>query len=173
MAVPWKPVSRTTLVVGALAAAAFIGHALSSRSGFLVLDYANVPIHEAGHIIFGLLGAKIGLWGGTLMQLLMPALFTVYFAKRREVAGTAFSAFWFGENLLNIARYVADARALSLPLIGGGEHDWNLILSDLGLLPYDLRIAEAVRFLGWVIMILAAAWFVRRGLRSRETSPIS
>jgi hypothetical protein len=107
------------------------------------------------------------------MQLLMPALFAIYFAKRRETAGTAFSAFWFGENLLNIARYVADARALSLPLIGGGEHDWNLILSDLGLLPYDLRIAEAVRFLGWVIMTLTAAWFVRRGLRSRETSPIS
>jgi|WetSurMetagenome_2_1015567.scaffolds.fasta_scaffold44422_2 hypothetical protein len=173
MAIFWKPVSKSVLVIGGIGALAFLSHALASQSGFLVLDYVNLPVHEAGHMIFGLFGEKLGIWGGTLMQILIPALFTVYFYQRRETPGTAFSAFWVGENLLNIARYIADARVQELPLVGGGEHDWNLILSDLRLLQHDLQIAEAVRFLGWIIMILAVAWFIRQGLRSRGTQNIS
>jgi hypothetical protein len=168
MPLPWKPVSKSALVIGGIGALAFFGHALTSRSGFLALDYVNLPVHEAGHLIFGLFGGTIGLWGGTLMQILMPALFAAYFFRRREIPGTAFSAFWTGESLLNIARYVADARAMDLPLVGGGEHDWNLILSGLRLLPYDTRIADALRLFGWTIMILAAAWFIREGLRGRS-----
>lgn len=173
MGVPWKPFSKSTLVVGTLGGILFFCHALTSKSGFLIPDYANLPIHEAGHLIFGLLGLKAGVWGGTVMQVLMPILFTLYFFQRRESPGTALCAFWTGENLLNIARYIADARALDLPLVGGGEHDWNFILSDLGMLSRDTQIAESVRFLGWIIMVLALAWFVRQGLRSREAKRIS
>lgn len=39
--------------------------------------------------------------------------------------GLAMAWVWLGENLLNIARYLGDARAQVLPLVGGGEHDWT------------------------------------------------
>ncbi|MBM3312475.1 MAG: hypothetical protein FJY80_13330 [Candidatus Aminicenantes bacterium] len=162
MAVDWKPVSRTAAFVGAGAAGLFWLHALTSESGFLLLDYANLAVHEAGHVIFSLFGLGLGVWGGTLLQLLMPLAFAVHFARRGETLGTAFGAFWAGENGLNIARYIADARAQALPLVGGGEHDWNFILGRLGLLEADTKIAAAVRVAGWAAMILAVVWVVLR-----------
>jgi len=162
MAVDWKPVSRTAAFVGAGAAGLFWLHALTSESGFLLLDYANLAVHEAGHVIFSLFGLGLGVWGGTLLQLLMPLAFANHFARRGETLGTAFGAFWAGENGLNIARYIADARAQALPLVGGGEHDWNFILGRLGLLEADTKIAAAVRVAGWAAMILAVVWVVLR-----------
>ncbi len=74
-----------------------------------------------------------------------------------------FGAFWLGENLLYAATYIADARAMQLPLVGGGEHDWNIILSKLHLLRSDTAIADVVRFLGWAIMIGAVVFlFLKR-----------
>lgn len=43
----------------------------------------------------------------------------VHFWYRRNVRGFAFGAFWFFENFLDIAHYMADARTLILLLIGG------------------------------------------------------
>lgn len=162
MTIDWKPVSKTALIIGVSAAALFFVHAATEKSGFLILDHVNLPIHEAGHPLFGLLGRTIGIWGGTLMELLVPLAFAVYFAGRGETSGTAFSAFWFGENFVYISAYIADARALQLPLVGGGEHDWNTILSDLHLLQQDTTIGGVVRFLGWAIMVGAVLWFISK-----------
>jgi hypothetical protein len=166
MAIEWKPVSKTALIVGLGAAVLFLIHAATEKSGFLILDHVNLPIHEAGHPIFGLLGETIGIWGGTIMELLVPLIFAVYFASRGETPGAAFSAFWFGENFVYIAVYIADARALALPLVGGGEHDWNTILSGMGLLQQDKTIADVVRLLGWAIMIGTVLWFFSKRDRS-------
>jgi len=57
---------------------------------------------------------------------------------------------------------------MALPLVGGGEHDWNIILMDLDMLKYDTTIAGIVRTFGWLIMISAVAWFVMIGLRQPE-----
>jgi len=168
MTIDWKPVSKTALIVGVGAAALFFLHAATEKSGFLVLDHVNLPIHEAGHPIFGLLGRTIGIWGGTIMELLVPLLFTVYFTVRGETPGTAFCAFWFGENFVYISAYIADARAMVLPLVGGGEHDWNTILSGMGLLQRNTMIGDIVRILGWAIMIGAVLWFVSK--RDRRTA---
>jgi hypothetical protein len=166
MTIDWKPVSKTALIIGVGAAALFFVHAATDKSGFLILDHVNLPIHEAGHPLFGLLGGKIGVWGGTLMELLVPLLFAFYFLRRGETSGTAFCSFWFGENFLYISAYIADARALALPLVGGGEHDWNLILSDLHLLQQDTMIGDIVRVLGWAIMVGSVAWFISKRDRS-------
>jgi hypothetical protein len=172
MTIEWKPVSKAGLAVGCAAAGLFLLHAATSRSGFLILDHVNLPIHEAGHPVFGLLGETLGIWGGTIMELLVPVLFALYFARRGETSGTAFTAFWFGENLLYISVYIADARALALPLVGGGEHDWNFILGKLGLLQQDRVIGSVVRLLGWLVMIGSILWFVskrdRRGTKKSQ-----
>lgn len=155
MSMTWKTVSKTTAGVGLAAATLFWIHALTARSGFLILDYVNLPVHEAGHLVFGLFGPGLGVWGGTLMQFIIPASFVVYFSLRGETTGAAFSVFWLGENGLYAGTYIADARALQLPLVGGGEHDWNIILSRLGLLGSDTAIGDVVRFLGWAVMLYA------------------
>jgi len=162
MSIDWKPVSKTALIIGVSAAALFFVHAATEKSGFLILDHVNLPIHEAGHPIFGLLGGTIGIWGGTIMELLVPLAFAVYFTMRGETPGTAFSVFWFGENFVYISAYIADARAMELPLVGGGEHDWNTILSDLHLLQQDTVIGDIVRFLGWAIMVGSVLWFISK-----------
>lgn len=167
----WKPVSKPALLAGATAAVAFLVYAAVHKGGFFLLDYVNLPLHEAGHLVFAPFGAAMGAWGGTLLQLIGPAAFFAYFALRRETAGTAFSAFWFGESLLYSSAYIRDARAMELPLVGGGEHDWNIILGKLGLLGSDRAIADVVAFFGWSAMVLAVLWFVQQGRKAPDENP--
>jgi hypothetical protein len=44
-----------------------------------LIDSVDLPIHEAGHPLFSIFGEFIGYAGGTLMQLLVPAVFLGYF----------------------------------------------------------------------------------------------
>lgn len=164
----WKPLSKTGLITALVIAVSFWIYALADDDGFLFLDYVNLPFHEFGHILFGIFGDTLGIWGGTIMQLLIPFGILISFCLRKETLGTAFSAFWFGENFLNISVYIADARKMELPLVGSGDHDWNIILSELGVLQYDTSIATVVKALGWLIMVSSVSWFIFISLRSRK-----
>ena len=104
--------------------------------------------------------------GGTLGELLVPLLIGFYFFWRRETSGLAFCAFWFFENFLYIGRYMADARTLSLPLVGSGDHDWEILFSQWNLLLYDQRIGGFTRQLGWLGMIVTVVWFTVFALRT-------
>ena len=75
---------------------------------------------------------------------------------------------WFFENWFNIARYMADARALELPLVGGGDNDWNTILTRWDLLQYDTRIAAALRLIAWIGIATTCAWVIWRAWRDRR-----
>lgn len=167
METSWKSVSKIGLFCGVLAAIVFWIHALTDKDHFLVLDYINLPFHEFGHIFFGVFARTIGIWGGTIAQLLMPSMVLVSFWTRRETSGAAFSIFWIGENLLNISVYIADASSRLLPLVGGGEHDWYIILSGMNMLQYDTIIAGIVKALGWTIMIAAIAWLVVKAMGNK------
>ena len=164
----WKPLSKTGLITTLVIAVSFWIYALADDDGFLFLDYVNLPFHEFGHILFRIFGDTLGIWGGTIMQLLIPFGILISFCLRKETLGTAFSAFWFGENFLNISVYIADAKKMELPLVGSGDHDWNIILSDLGMLQYDTSIATVVKALGWLIMVSSVAWFIFISLRFRK-----
>jgi len=80
--------------------------------------------------------------------------------------GFAVTGFWFFENFLNIARYMADAVAQVLPLVGGGEHDWTNIFSRWGVLSSDTTIAAFVAGVGWLGMIGVWGWLVWRWVAS-------
>ena len=60
-----------------------------------------------------------------------------------------------------------DARALELPLVGGGVHDWNTILTRGDLLQYDARIAALLRLAGWRGIAATCAWVAWRAWRDR------
>jgi hypothetical protein len=91
----------------------------------------------------------------------------LYFFPQRQTTGFVFCLFFFFENWLYTATYMADARAQELPLVTTGdpdfvEHDFHAIFSSLGVLKYDTQIAAAVRILGWCGMILVTGWFAIR-----------
>ena len=116
----------------------------------VIIDDANLLFHEAGHLIFGLLGPTMGLYGGTLGQLVFPIVTAIAFWRQGSWVSVSVALLWFFENLVNIARYVADARAQRLPLVGGGEHDWANILSSWGALQYDSTLATILVATAWL-----------------------
>lgn len=171
---PWKPVPLWARVGWLVAYAAFLLYAWREHGVNLFIDAVNMVTHEAGHPLFGYLGETLHLWGGTILQLLIPAALALSFVRMRQLPGTTFCAFLFFENFLGIAAYMADARALDLPLVsaegGDGEigHDWNMIFSQLNLLPYDTSIAAVVRVLGWLGMLAVPLWFAWRARQTQE-----
>lgn len=58
----------------------------------------------------------------------------------------------------SIARYMADARARELPLVGGGDHDWTNLLFHWNLLHQDTLLAGYVEIVGWLGIIGVLAW---------------
>jgi hypothetical protein len=125
----------------------------------------DLVFHEAGHVIFGLLGRFMGVLGGSLNQVLIPAVCTGYFLRHRQPAAAAVTLFWAGQSLVDVAIYVADGRDMALPLLAEGlVHDWNWILSELSLrnhAPVLGRIvfAAGVSVLAAAVALLAAdAW---------------
>jgi hypothetical protein len=174
---PWKPVSRLVLGSWLVFYVAFLGYAFSAHGGFLFIDMPNLIVHEGGHNLFGWFGPTLGLWGGTLLQWLVPFLLAEYFFTRRETTGFVFCLFFFFENWLYTATYMADARAMELPLVTTGDpefakHDFNAIFSSLGVLAYDTKIAAVVRTLGWCGMIAVVIWFARRKPSRVTSSPL-
>jgi hypothetical protein len=164
---PWSVPSVPAAGACTAGYALFLLHAIFDGDGFLLLDYVNLMFHEAGHVIF----AFLGLIGGTVAEMLVPAIVTGVFVRQRQWLGVVFGGFWIGEDLRYIARYVSDARAQQLPLVGSGDHDWNLLLGSWGLLERDTFIGGALAVLGWLLMIAAAAApLVLALVTSRKTS---
>ena len=121
---PWKPISRPALVAWLVFYVAFLAYAFSAHGGFLFIDAANLVVHEGGHNLFGWFGSTLGLWGGTLLQWLVPFLLAVYFFTQRQTTGFVFCLFFFFENWLYTATYMADARVQELPLVTTGDPDF-------------------------------------------------
>ena len=167
----WHPVGAPALVASIVGIAIVAVLANTGARWVFLLDSANLAFHEAGHPIFGLLfGERFAVYGGTLGQLVFPLVAAGGFWWRRETVSFALSFAWLFENFWNIARYMADARAQALPLVGSGEHDWTEIFWRWGVLQHDTAIAGFVSLLGWVGVLITAAWLARRWLRDRETA---
>ncbi len=125
----------------------------------LFIDDANLWFHEGGHFIFGLFGDTMGLYGGTLGQLIIPIICGVAFWRQGSLVSVSVALLWFFENFFDIAVYMADARAQKLPLlIPGGEHDWTNILSSWGMLQHDTTLATIVMLMGWIGLSLTLIW---------------
>jgi hypothetical protein len=121
------------------------------------LDGIDLAIHETGHIVFGPFGEVIGFAGGTLFQLIVPAVFVSYFVRRGDRHAATVPLWWIAQNLWNISVYVRDARVQELPLVGGGEHDWAFLLGHFGLLAHDQGIGRSVHAVGTLIGLVAVA----------------
>lgn len=127
------------------------------------LHLPNLVFHEAGHVLFSPFGRFMTVLGGSLFQILLPALLAGAMYRERQPFGAAVCAWWTGQNLLDVAPYAADARALSLVLLGGKTgaevegHDWEYLLTALDLLHLDRAIGAWMHWTGVAIMLGAIA----------------
>ena len=165
IAIEWNPISRPASAAAATGAVVFAAYVGINNNQFLFLDYINLAFHEFGHLFFGVAGGFIGLLGGTLAQVLIPIGLALVFVTRREIPGTGFCLLWTGESLINVSVYVADAREMGLPLVGGGLHDWNVLLGRFHLLEYDTILAAIVKALGWTIITVVAVSLIYTAIR--------
>jgi hypothetical protein len=132
-----------------------------------VWHLVNLPFHEFGHILFRPFGRLMTSLGGSMAQVLMPVIcLVVFLIKTRDTFAASFSLWWTGQNFMDLAPYINDARSLTLPLLGGntgrtspyGFHDWEFILRETKLLRYDHVLANLADTLGTLLMICAFAW---------------
>jgi len=138
------------------------------------LDDLNLAVHEAGHLVFSAFGETLTILGGSAFQVMVPLAFVGYFVRTKQRYAAAVTMTWVGVNLLNVARYIGDARAQNLPLLGGEDsiHDWWYLLINWDLLPRDLTIARWVHFAGVVAFLTAivgGGWYARSGSRSVDS----
>ena len=165
---PCEPVERHHLIGVGVFTAVVLALLLGGDPGWTpILDSANLAFHEAGHMVYGVFGETAGLYGGVLGQLTFPIVVVLVFFFRRHAHGVAVGVIWAAQNLFNIARYMADARAGELPLVGGGEHDFEHIFTRWGALHRDVDIASVTRTIGWIGIVAALAWLGWRYRRSR------
>jgi hypothetical protein len=132
--------------------------------GASFLSAISLPFHEAGHIVFSPFGDLMTSLGGSLMQVLVPvACWIAFLTSSPNAFGAAVMCWWTGENLLDVAMYINDARALQLVLLGGFTgaevegHDWEHILQLTGELHRDHQLAWTAHLCGAVMMIAALA----------------
>ena len=127
------------------------------------LDNVDLPIHETGHLFFRILGEFMGIAGGSLFQVIFPAVFVGYFVWQRSFFSAAIVLLWVGQSILNVWVYAADAVVMQLVLTSGftgsegSFHDWNYLLTATGLINYTKKVAGLIRFIGTVTIITAGA----------------
>jgi len=163
------PELRTRLRLAFAVVLALYGLYYISHPGYYgLMDHVDLPIHETGHLVFAPFGEFITALGGTLLQLLLPAIFVLYFLRRRDRFAAGVALWWVAQNLWNVAVYVKDAQAQELPLVGGGEHDWAYLLDALGWLEHDQTVGQIVRVAGILVYLVAVVWCFTN---TRDPSP--
>lgn len=160
----------------------FATHSIASNyAGESFLHLVNLVFHEAGHVVFGFFPRFLMVLGGSATQVLVPVVCLVAFWRRGDRFGTAVAAWWTGQNLVDLAPYINDARSLQLVLLGGRTgaevegHDWEYLLQALNLSTSDHGLARLAHLTGLLVMTGALTWAaleLRRQYRdARDASP--
>lgn len=141
--------------------------AMDYRYGEMGGSFIHGPLlvfHEAGHVMFRLFGEFMMVAGGTLGQLLMPAILCcALLLKNRDPFGAAIGLWLLGVSVLDMAPYVYDALNPQLVLLGGrtgeeGGHDWIYLLSETGLLKRAQMLGALTHKLGALVMLISMGW---------------
>ena len=173
------PVTGTRTIARAIVlviAAIYAMIRLTDPTWWDLLDDVNLAVHEAGHILFGLFGDIPGVLGGSLFQIIIPAVFAGYFFRSGQRFSGAMTMVWVAQSMVNVSIYIKDARAQQLSLLGGENsiHDWWYILINWDLLQSDLRIGGFVQFLAAMVFLIAfilGGAVIYRDAESASSSP--
>ena len=153
------------LIFAALFSIYFLWIAYDPMQGSF-LDLVDLPIHETGHLIFRLFGEFMMIAGGSLFQIIFPAVFVGYFVWNKSYYSAAIVLLWVGQSILNVWVYAADAVVMQLVLTSGftgtegSFHDWNYLLTATGLIGSTRTVAGIIRFIGSSTIIVASVFSV-------------
>ena len=134
----------------------------------------TLAFHEMGHLLFAFAGHFICSLMGSGMQVLVPIIVIILFLRQPDYFGVAVGGFWLSFSLFELANYVADARAMDLPLVGftdDPEHDWHYLLSTTHLLQLDTTFGFLIRVaatLSGVASLALACWLLLIMARTRR-----
>jgi len=94
------------------------------RDGEIGASFIHRPLlvfHEAGHVAFALFGHWVYVLGGSLGQLLMPAILCgALLLKNRDPFGASIGLWLVGISLVDLAPYMYDSLHPQLTLLSGG-----------------------------------------------------
>lgn len=153
-------ISYPKLIFAGLMAIYFFWVAFTPMQGSF-LDFVDLPIHETGHLLFRPFGDFIMVAGGTLFQIIVPAVFVGYFVWNGKPYSASIVLFWVGQSLINVHIYAADAVKMQIVLTSGmtgsegSFHDWNYMLTELGLINSTPTVAGIIRLLGTLVIVAA------------------
>lgn len=130
---------------------------------FFVANQTLGIVHEAGHGVCYILHCPefITMANGTIFQVLFPALIGYYYHRRGNRFAVLIALFFVGFSLQYTAWYISTAHeGLVLPahksFLGvDAIHDFNYMLSAMGVLAYESMIAGITRFIAYLIMLIA------------------
>jgi hypothetical protein len=168
---PWKPVTTPALFfITLMVSLHIIFFPKTTRIEgwsffFEMIHNVNLAFHEAGHILFGIIGNDtLMILGGSLNQILIPLIVFLSFFHQRDQTGTAFALIWFFGNFIDVSIYMADGRFLKLPLIGGLDleaHDWRNLFNRFDLWGVDQALSKIMFYSGWSGILLTELWLYK------------
>ena len=130
---------------------------------FFVANQTLGIVHEGGHGVCYILPCPefLTMANGTIFQLLFPGLIGYYYYRKGNLFAALIGLFFVGFSLQYTAWYLSTAHeGLILPahksFLGvDAIHDFNYMLSAMGLLAYASFIAGLTRFVAYLIMLAA------------------
>jgi hypothetical protein len=130
---------------------------------FFIANQTLGIIHESGHGVCYILPCPefFMVLNGTLFQLLFPAGIAYYYKKKGNRFAMYIALFFVGFSLHYTAWYISTAHeGLILPanksFLGvDAYHDFNYLLTAMGLMQYEFLIAGLTRFMAYLIMLVA------------------
>ncbi len=133
---------------------ALLQHVRDPVYGSFLFGWVTVLIHELGHVVLGFGPTFLMAAGGTLAQIAAPLAIMAGFLKQRDYFGMTVAGFWLSFSFFSMSTYIADAREIALDYVtvgsGEGIHDWDYMLTELGILEFD-------KLLGGLVWLLALA----------------
>lgn len=149
--VEMKWVAVVKLLIGVSLAVNALSQIFKQETWWFIQNI-NLVFHEAGHVLFIFFGNFLYTLGGSLLEIIVPCLVTLHFARSRQFFSAAVTSWWMATAFLSVSIYASDAKSRLLPLITGdtATHDWYNLLHDLNLL-------EFADVFGYIFTIFALA----------------
>jgi len=130
---------------------------------FFIANQTLGIIHESGHGVCYILPCPefIMVLNGTVFQLLFPAGIAYYYKRKGNRFAMYIAFFFVGFSLHYTAWYISTAHeGLYLPasksFLGvDAYHDFNYLLTAMGLMQYESFIAGLTRFIAYLLMIVS------------------
>ena len=168
-----KPIIKSLII---LLIAIYLYFVANDPLNHLIIHSVHLVFHEAGHAIFMLFGNQfIQMAGGTILQLIIPIILAFYFLfVKKDIYAMSFMLLWLGSSFFDIAIYAKDAVLMNLDLLGGDSsiHDWNYLLSTIGLLKYTAQVAGFIYSLGIFSLITGVVIGIYNSFSPEETNTV-